>query len=466
MNASIMGAAIRHGMDADVLIVGGGLAGLCAAFEAARAGAQVVLLEKTSACGGSSALSGGFYAFAGTDLQRAAGIEDSDLLLFDDLRSVGELENDETVVRAYVDEQLAAYEWLRSQGVRFSPVVDASSGQSVPRSHGTDAAETLKLLAAGAARLPNVKLLTSASVQRLRRNPAGGRVDGAVVQTASGAVQISARNGVLLSTGGFTRDKDLLHRFAPNCDAAWIAGGEGNAGDGLRMGWSLGADVRDMAFIKPTYGKHPADERNLHACLPVYKGAIAVNQDGKRYVDESASYKLLGDACLRQSYGATYQLFDQAVFDSGDVRVHIFDFGRRLEDGQIVKAASLEELARRIEVPIDTLRATVDRYNASVAAGEDTEFGRKHLVHGHGSLRPIAQPPFYAYPSTAIVYATYCGLRVDGAMRVIDVYGQPIDGLFAAGEVIGGFHGAAYMTGTGLGKAAVFGRIAARSALA
>ena len=446
-----------------VLIVGAGLAGLSAAFEAARLGAQVLVLEKTTACGGSSALSGGFYAFAGTDLQQAGGIVDSGQLLFDDLRSVGQMENDEVVVRAYVDEQLATYEWLRAQGVRFSPVVEASSGQSVPRSHGTDPVETIKILVAGLAKLPNVQLRTGVRARRLIRDGQTGRVLGLLADTTAGALEVRASRGVLLASGGFTRDKDLLHRFAANCSEAWVAGGDGNEGDGLRMGWALGADLRDMSFIKATYGKHPTDENNLHACLPVYKGAIAVNQDGHRYVDESASYKLLGEACLQQPYGATYQIFDQSIFESGDNRVHIFDFERRLEDGQMMQAPSLRDLARRIEMPEDVLEATVTRYNGFVDSGDDTQYGRKHQVHGYGALRRIDRAPFYAYPSTAIVYATYCGLRVDGRMRVVDVFGETIDGLFAAGEVSGGFHGAAYMTGTGLGKAAVFGRVAARS---
>jgi fumarate reductase flavoprotein subunit len=100
-----------------------------------------------------------------------------------------------------------------------------------------------------------------------------------------------------------------------------------------------------------------------------------------------------------------------------------------------------------------------------VDEGHDPEFEREALVHHHGKLRRIEQAPFYAYPSTAAVFGTYCGLRVDAGMRVIDVFDAPIRGLYAAGEVLGGFHGGAYMTGSALGKAVVFGRIAARTAL-
>jgi fumarate reductase flavoprotein subunit len=104
--------------------------------------------------------------------------------------------------------------------------------------------------------------------------------------------------------------------------------------------------------------------------------------------------------------------------------------------------------------------ATVERYNGFVEAGHDADLGRTHLVHLHGALRKIETAPFYAYPSTAVVFGTYCGLRIDSAARVLKPDGAPIDGLYAAGEVTGGFHGAAYMTGSALGKAIVFGRIA------
>lgn len=449
---------------ARVVVIGGGLAGFAAALEAAQAGADVILLEKQGDIGGSSAMSGGCLAFAGTDLQQAQGIADSDELLFRDLLEVGQNENDEALVRAYVEHQMDTYRWLRGLGVEFSPVVEASSGQSVPRVHTVDPADMVRLLAARCRATGKVEVRMSTRVQRLERNAQTGRVDAVSVEGA-GASRIAASGGIVLASGGFSRNGELVHRFAPDCARAFFIGGDGNVGDGLRMAWALGADFRDMAYIKGTFGKHPVDTTNNHSCLAVYKGAIAVNQDGRRYVDESISYKLLGDACLKQSYGCTYQIMDHAMFLQGDNRVRILDFERRLEDGLMLRADTLDELARMIEVPAESLAHTVAEYNGYVDAGHDPQFGRRHLVHNHGALARIEQAPFYAYPSTAAVFGTYCGLCVDAAMRVIDVFGRPIEGLYAAGEVVGGLHGAAYMTGSALGKAAIFGRLAARSAL-
>lgn len=447
-----------------LVVVGGGLAGFSAALSAAEAGMQVLLLEKTAATGGSSAMSGGCLAFAGTDLQQERGIEDSAELLFRDLVEVGKGECDETLVRAYTDNQLPTYEWLKQQGVSFQPVIETASGQSVPRVHNVDPADMVRQLEQAALATGKVEILYQTRARRLLRDM-GGRVIGLTAEQAGRTLEIHAERGVILACGGFVHDREMIHRFAPLYDEAVFIGGEGNEGDGLRMAWALGADVRDMVHIKGTFGKHPMDENNHHACLAVYKGAIAVNQDGRRYVDESLSYKLLGDACMQQPYAVTYQILDQDIMRSGDNRVRILDFERRLEEGLFVEADSLEQLAKLLELPEQVFLDEVNAYNAAVSEGHTPEFGRQHLVHQFGELRPIVNPPFYAYPSTAAVFGTYCGVRVDTQMRVQDVFGEPIDGLLAAGEMVGGLHGAAYMTGSALGKAAIFGRLAAATAV-
>jgi flavocytochrome c len=448
---------------ADVVIVGGGLAGAAAALEAVNAGADVLLLEKMADTGGSSAMGGGCLAFAGTDLQTANGVEDSSDLLKKDLIEVGQGGNVKELIQVYVQHE--TYQWLKAAGAEFSPIVEASSGQSVPRVHTVDPADLVRLLISHAKASGRARVLTSTPVWRLTIDTER-RVTGLAARLNGELVRFEARKAVILCSGGFSRNKDLIRRFVVGYENALITGGEGNVGDGLKMGWSLGADFRDMTYIKGTFGKHPTDETNVHSCQAVYKGAIAVNQDGKRFVDESISYKLLGDACLRQPYGAAFQILDQDIFEQGDNRVRILDFERRLEDGLMLKAETLDALAEIIDVPADTLKATVDEYNAFVRAANDKAFGRKHLVHNHGALRRIERAPFYAYPSTTVIFGTYCGLAVDREMQVRDVYGEPIDGLLAAGEVVGGLHGAAYMTGSALGKAVIFGRLAARTAVA
>lgn len=440
----------------DVIVAGGGAAGWSAALSASEAGATVLLCEKLSDSGGSSALSGGCLALAGTDLQAAQGVEDSSELLYHDLIEVGQGINDPELVRTYCNVQLDTFDWLRGAGVRFSPVIETASGQSVPRVHTVDPADMVRTLKATSERTGRVEYRPGVAVISLRTD-ADGRVCGA--QMADGSTA-TASKGVILASGGFAKNHELLMHYAPQYAEAVFVAGSGSHGDGLRMGLDLGADVRDMDYVKGTFGKHPTDETNDHSLQAVYKGAIAVNQDGHRFVNESISYKLLGDAVMAQPWHTAYQIMDQSIFDTGDDRVRILDFGRRLEEGLFYVADSLEELAAQIEIAPEVLVATVNRYNGYVDAGYDPEFGRVNLVHKHGALRRIETGPFYAYPSTAVVFGTYCGLRIDSKTHVLREDGSRISGLLAAGEVTGGFHGAAYMTGSALGKAVVFGRIA------
>lgn len=445
----------------DMIVLGAGLAGLSAALTAAETGQHVVLLEKLEASGGSSALSGGCLAFAGTDLQKKLGIEDSSEQLFNDLREVGKHENDPEVVRAYVDNQLQTYEWLKAQGVLFGETLEAASGQSAPRSHNVDPADMIRVLTNNAKKYPNLTIIYGAAAQRFVTDT-DGRVVGVQYQRAGQPHELLAKSAVVLTSGGFSKNQDMVHKYVPQYDNAVFIGGEGNVGDGIRMATKLGADLLDVIHIKGTFGKHPTDETNHHSCLAVYKGAIAVNQEGRRFVNESISYKLLGDACIKQPYGAAFQILDANILKSGDNSFRIFDFERRLEAGLMYEEPTLEKLAQTIDVPAQTLIETVARYNRSVEAGEDPEFGRNSLVQGHGKMVKIEKGPFYAYPSTVAVFGTYCGLRVNKHMQVVDVFGEVIPGLYAAGEVVGGLHGAAYMTGSALGKAAIFGRLAAR----
>ena len=452
--------------ETDVVVIGGGLAGYCAALEAAAVNASVMLLEKQPEVGGSSVLSGGFFAFAGTDMQKAAGIADSKERLFDDLRKAGGDENDEKLLRVYIEHQLATYEWLKKIGVTFKPV-QLSSAQSVPRTHPVDPQGLIDRLRALATQTGRVTTLLNAPAVRLIQDEPNGRVTG-VQSTIAGKVEhVAARRGVVLAAGGFSRNEEMLKQFVPHQAAGVRYGGAGNMGDGIKMAWALGAGMRDMVFIKGTFGYHPnarTHEGRDWTKLPVYRGGIAVNQFGKRYVDESKSYKLLGDAVLQQPGGIAYQIFDQNIMDGASDGVPPFDFRSTQRRGLVHEAATLIELGKKIGVDPQQLAATVARYNDLVSAGVDVDFGRDGLSTHYGRLVKIDRAPFYAYPSTSGIIATYCGLTVDPDTRVLNVFGEPIAGLYAAGELMGGFHGVSYMTGSALGKSVIFGRIAGRQA--
>ena len=444
-----------------VLVLGGGLAGAAALLAAAEAGQYAVLLEKMDAFGGSTVRSAGLSAFVGTDEQQAQGIPDSVELLRKDLLETGGHVNDEALVDLYCDRQLDTYRWLKGHGVRYGHI-HAASGQSVPRSHPTDTTAMLRSLFTAAGRL-GARLVLGADVSRILHD--GRRVTGVLV-AHDDEERVVLADAVVLATGGFSRDRQMLQRFAPQMAQALLAGGEGNHGDGLRMAMQLGAGLQDLPYVKGTYGifHEPHHGEDGTGILAVYKGAVAVDRRGRRFVDESIPYKALGDASLVQPSARTWQVFDAKVMAQSNDEVPIYDFAGRERAGMLETAESLTGLAELLGTEPGVLESEIADYNARIAAGQPDPLGRVHVVGGVGERQPIDTPPFYAQLSGTVVLATYCGVTVDTSMRVLDVFGEPIPRLYAAGELIGGFHGAGYMTGTSIGKSAVFGRVAGDAA--
>jgi fumarate reductase flavoprotein subunit len=309
------------------------------------------------------------------------------------------------------------------------------------------------------------RLVMDAPAERLVRE--GGRVVGVDVRTPDGTRRVLA-DAVVVATGGFSQSQELLARFAPQMEHALRAGGEGCEGDGLLMAWQLGAGVVDTPYVKATYGHfhemHPDEDGT--GILAVYKGAIAVNRQGRRFVDESLNYKEIGDRALAQPGVTTFQVFDGRVLAASSDEVPIYDFTGRESAGLLVRADTIASLEEDLGLPRDSLVTTVEDYNAALRAGDPDAMGRRHLSGSVGEPFPLEQAPFYAHPSGSVVLATYCGLTVDTDLRVRDVFGEPIERLYAAGEVVGGFHGAGYMTGTSIGKAGIFGRLAGTHAAA
>ena len=449
--------------DVDVVVVGAGGAGLAAALTAAGKGAKTILLEKMPVMGGSSIICGGALAFAGTDMQAEAGIKDSNELLYQDLMKVGENANVPALVQAYCDNQLEAYEWLKKLGVKFLKT-GIASGMSVPRIHYVKPGDVLKILSTEAT-AKGVKMVMGTAGQKLVMDPKTGKIRGVIAERKGKTITYGAKKAVILTSGGFSLNKILLAKFVPPMAKAKAIVGLGSQGDGLKMAWACGSDIQDMPYIKATFG-FDLEARTIadDFTLIFYQGAIIVNKEGKRFVNESVSYKLVGDAALAQTGAMGFQLYDAAIREKG-----MSDpFGKTdsLEKrDRIYNAPTLEELARKMGVPAAPLVQTVNDYNAAVEAGADPQFGRTTLVASFGKPVKIEKPPFYAFPSTAAILGTYGGVLVNNKAEVVDVFGEAIPGLYAAGEIVGGVHGAAYMTGTAFGKALIFGRLAARTAL-
>lgn len=449
----------------DLIVVGGGLAGHCAAIEAADRGIEVLLLEKTARHGGSTLTSSGSFAFAGTQEQADAGFEDDDDHLRADIMKASGDRADPALVDLYVRRQRDDYAWLKSKGVKFHKIT-LSSNQAVPRTHPTEPEQLMRALNDRARQHQHISYATDSAVEDLIDGPGG------ICGIRANGQTVLSRGGVVLAAGGFSRNPALVGKFVPKLEAALALGGEGNQGDGLLMAWARGADLVDMGFINGTFGVslnhfpetrvEPGDNPLLR--LAIYKGAIAVNNAGRRFADESISYKVLGEICLAQPGSFAFQIFDQTMMDQSQPQPNSNDLAGAFAAGLVKSGPTIRSLAEQVGIDADTLEATVARYNAGAAKGVEDEFGRASLGKGFGRLAPIATAPFYIYPCTTATLATYCGVRVDDTMRVIDVFGRPIAGLYAAGEIVGGFHGSGYMSGSSLSKAAIFGRVAGETA--
>ena len=456
------GAAAGEGppVSADVVIVGAGLAGCSAALAAAERGATVCLLEKGRSAGGSSIRAGGGLLFAGTSLQREQGVQDSAESLREAIVAAGQDRNDPAAVDVYVDNQLAAYDWLTGLGQVFS-LVPPNGDISIPRLHAARPAALAGLLLDRLAATGRGQLLTGTAARRLIVRD--GHVTGVRASRAGRERRIAARRGVILATGGFTQSPRLLRTFAPRWADAVAMGGDGNTGDGLLMAMACGAQLSDMGYVEGTFGAAAVDFPGLPASsgtaprllFPHSAGAVIVDSAGRRFVNEGLGYKVIAGVCTRQPGGIAFQVFDQRVMDKSRPVPSPRDFAGALADGLVFQAPTLDDLASLLGVEPAVLEDTVTRYNGYVRAGADPEYGRPLEA-----VATITTAPYYGYPCRAGLTTTYCGMRVSRRLQVLDVFDEPIGGLFAAGEVVGGFHGAGYLTGTGLGKAAVFGRVA------
>jgi fumarate reductase flavoprotein subunit len=450
----------------DVVVAGGGAGGLLSAAMLAQGGMSVILLEKEATTGGSSAICGGQIAFAGTDMQKALGIEDSPELLTKDLLEVGQHLNDVTLVKAYADHQLETYQWLKNAGARFTQVISAG-GSSVPRMHVVDPGQHLVFLRQTALKA-GADILDSTPAERLIYDQTSKTAAGVLARGPRGeTLVLKANRAVVLATGGYSRDKQLLALFTPPMKNTSAICGAGSNGDGLRMGWAFGGGLADVAYVKATFGFRPnAISISKDFAYLFYKGAIIVNQEGKRFVNESISYKLIGDAAAAQTGGYGFQIYDEPVRQIGLKEPLGASNPSELEKSNaIMKADTIAELAAKIGIAASVLQQTINEYNANVAKGVDPLFGRTALTGNYGKPTEIKTPPFYAYKSVPVIVGTYAGLTINDQAQVVDVYGDTIPGLYAIGEVTGGFHGAAYMSGSAFGKTQVFGLIAAHTIL-
>lgn len=462
--------------DYDVVVIGSGVAGLAAALRTTELGGSALVAEAEEVVGGSSRLAGGSIMGAGTRRQREHGIEDSGEALFQYYMALNHWEPEPGPVRRLAEGSGGMVDWLESLGVQFEAGVYPAGEEPVPRKHlATDGGQGVVDVLARHCREAGVDIALRRRVDRLLVE------DGAVVGVAVGDDEVRSR-AVIVATGGFGANEALVREnipsLAPAEDWFWYVGAPSALGDAFALGAQVDAQVmgrdKGLLMLTPNFG-------NLleGGYLPGW--LVVVNGEGRRFYNEVMSYSVT-DPILRAQPGPVYAVFDDAALHAADpasaeqvkrntIPQRSFFFNKWVEPfleemiaaRKVQSAETIPDLAKQVGLPADILEATIDRYNADVAAGEDRLYQKPSRF-----LRPVLTPPFHATElRLAHLAVTGTGLRIDADGRVLDKGSSPVPRLFAAGECTGGIIGDVYVgSGNSLTNGLVFGRVTAEVASA
>ncbi|MBF6355206.1 FAD-dependent oxidoreductase [Nocardia higoensis] len=462
------------GPGADVVIAGYGIAGVCAAIEAARAGASVLILERTSGWGGAAAMSGGFiYLGGGTPLQQALGFSDTPENMEKFLTAALGPGVDEAKIADYSRGSVEHYHWLVSCGVPFKeefwgepgwePPHDEglmySGGENAapfnteippaPRGHVPQYANKRIAQRGGGYMLmkPLADTAEALGVQvqydtRIRRLVVDdeGRVVGLVATRFGEEVVIKADRGVVLATGSFAYADRMIEGFAPRLIGRPAAAIEEHDGIGIRVAQALGADLAHMDATEVAFFADPQ----------LLARGILVNGRGQRYVTEDTYPGRIGQATLIQQDNQAYLVIDEQSYEEALKTVSATHFFRQPPTWA---AESVEELESDMGLPAGALQATVEVYNRHAADGVDPMLGKKPEW-----VRPIGTPLAGFDLRGMTAGFTLGGLRTDLDSRVLHVSGEPIPGLFAAGRCTSGLAAGGYVSGASLGDGSFYGR--------
>ena len=436
----------------DIVIVGAGAAGFTAAITAHDAGAKVILLEKQPVTGGNSMLSAGGMNAAATQMQAKKNIKDSADLMFKDTMTGGKNVNRPALVKILAEKSAESVDWLTSIGADVSDV-GRLAGASVNRAHrptggaaiGAHLVDVLRKNAADR----KIDVRVNSTVLQIIRDSAG-RATGVQVEGKHRGLYIIQAKAVIVASGGFSANAAMVESYRPQYKGMTTSNQPGATGDGMRFGEAAGGKLIDMKEIQI----HPTvafGSRILITEAVRGNGAILINKEGKRFINELTTRDAASAAILQQQGKMAYLIIDE------DIRKSLRQIEGYFHLELVKQGPTLKELATIIGVPADALEATVSKYNVAVETKNDAEFKRSDMP------RAIKNPKFYAIGVQPGIHYTMGGLEIDEQTRVIDKDGKPIPGLYAAGEVTGGVHGANRLGGNSISETITFGRIAGTS---
>lgn len=453
----------------DVVVIGSGFAGLAAAIEAATAGASTIVLEKMKGCGGNSIISEGFIAANGSEFQRKQGIRDSPEQMADDMIKAGLGLNHPDLVQTVTENSSAAINWtIEEIGVTYHDQVYQLGGHSIPRtliikSHsklrfGIDLVRKMLKKAHDI----GVEVRNQACIQTLIRD-GGGPVTGVVVREGLSVLKsIGARKGVILAAGGFASDIQFRTIQNPRLDSSVETTNRRTATAEILMeAIRIGAMSVHLSAIQLGPWASP-DEKGLNvganfASMAIFPhGLVVDSRTGGRLLNELGDRKVRADAMLAAGH-TCIGFVDTRGAAFGDSYLP-----KCLKRGVVKQFDSLSQLAGHYGIPFDKLASTVVNFNESLKNGKDVEFQRPV----RGDDYPVEQAPFYAIRLWPKIHYTSGGVQIDTNTRVIGLDQRPIMGLFGAGEITGGVHGACRLGSCAITDCLVFGRIAGQQAAA
>ena len=487
--------------DADVVVIGAGGAGMTAAMTAADAGQKVVILESQAMVGGNSARATGGMNAAKTvyqdenEFDQAAGVEktlataaekyadnetitalakivseqwaayqanptgyfDSVELMELDTMVGGKGINNPELVKTLCEGTADAIDWLDENGITLHNV-SSFGGASVKRIH-RPVNEEGKVVSVGAYMIPllqencekrGIDIVLNTTVDTILTDANGAAVGVSGTDKDGNTVVVNAKS-VILATGGFGANLDMVTQYKPELAGFMTTNAAGAQGQGIEMATAIGAGTVDMDQIQI----HPTVEANTAALITEGlrgDGAILVNANGERFIDEVGTRDVVSAAEIAQPGSYSWLIVDQAMVDASSV------IQGYIKKGYTKTGATYEELAKELDVDPATFANTMETWNGYVEAKNDPDFGRTSFAN------PLNNGPYYAIKVTAGVHHTMGGVTINSATEVLKEDGTVIPGLFAAGEVTGGVHGANRLGGTAVADFVVFGRIAGESA--
>lgn len=444
----------------DVVVVGSGGAGFSAAIEAKEAGKSVVLIEKMPAVGGNTLISGAEMNVPNNWVQEKLGIKgDSPEKMAEDTIKGGDELGDPHMIQVMTENALDAATWLKDDiKVEFlDDQLFQFGGHSykralIPKGHTGQEVITKFRAKADKLEIP-IKLNTTAKELIQESN----RITGVKAENKEGQmITYKAKNGVVLTTGGFGSNVEMRKKYNEKMDESYMSTvTEGSTGDGIIMAEAVGADLTNMENIQTYPICNPKTGVISLLADTRFDGAILVNQEGKRFVEELERRDVISNAILEQTGGYTYQLWNDDINKiSGTMKVHEAEYEELLKQKMIVKADTLEEAAAFFDIDIQNLKETVKKVNQYAKDGKDEEFNHR------GELVSLAKGPYYIEKAAPSVHHTMGGLVINDKTEVLNKDGQPIPGLYAAGELTGVIHGSNRLGGNAITDIIVFGRIA------